>query len=99
MDRSRELFSRAIAGGAGPKGARAALAGFALLVPGAAWYSTVTASPQAGAPIPLPGTFQAANFDRGSEGIGYHDTTTGNAPGSFPQAPRVNGVLTSVQWL
>src|SRR5919109_1831277 len=32
----------------------------------------------AGAAVTVPGTFQAENFDTGGEGIGYHDSTSGN---------------------
>src|SRR5207245_105285 len=38
----------------------------------------VTPSPYLGVPIALPGTFEAENFDKGGEGIAYHDLTPGN---------------------
>ena len=38
----------------------------------------VTPSPYSGVPIALPGTFEAENFDKGGEGIAYHDLTPGN---------------------
>jgi hypothetical protein len=40
-----------------------------------------TSTPFSGVPAPIPGTIQAENFDNGGEGVGYHDTTSGNAGG------------------
>ena len=37
------------------------------------------AAPYSGTPISLPATFEAENFDKGGEGIGYHELTPGNA--------------------
>lgn len=34
--------------------------------------------PYGGAPVALPGRIEAENFDLGGEGVGYHDTTSGN---------------------
>ena len=34
-----------------------------------------------GTPITLPGTIQAEHYDRGGEGVAYHDTTAGNEGG------------------
>ena len=45
------------------------------------WIRAVSAStstPYSGSPIALPGTIQAENYDRGGEGLAYHDTTAGN---------------------
>jgi hypothetical protein len=36
-------------------------------------------TPYSGAPIALPGTVQAEHYDRGGQGIAYHDTTAGNS--------------------
>ena len=35
-------------------------------------------SPYFGTAAPVPGSVEAAYFDNGGEGLGYHDTTTGN---------------------
>lgn len=49
----------------------------------------VTASnPYSGSPAAVPGTIQAAGYDLGGEGVGYHDTTPGNSGGAF----RADGV-------
>lgn len=34
-------------------------------------------------PAQVPGQFAAKNFDRGGEGIAYHDLTTGNQSGLY----------------
>lgn len=39
-------------------------------------------------PIALPGTIQAEEYDLGVDGVGYHDTTTGNSGGQL----RTDGV-------
>jgi hypothetical protein len=95
VDRSRELFIRAIAGGAGPKGVRAALAGFALLVPGAAWYSTVAAGPYTGTPIPI-GTHPPGSVihDRVVRGASPLAASPGPLEGVLEPA---HGVLTPAQ--
>lgn len=36
-------------------------------------------SPFTGTPIPIPGTWEAEDFDLGGEGVAYHDNTPGNA--------------------
>jgi hypothetical protein len=38
-------------------------------------------APYSGTPITLPGTIQAEYYDRGGEGVAYHDTTAGNSGG------------------
>ena len=40
-------------------------------------------SPYSGTPIGLPGTVEAEHYDRGGEGVAYHDTTPGNKDGVF----------------
>jgi hypothetical protein len=45
-------------------------------------------SPYGGKAWAIPGTIQARNYDVGGEGISYHDTTSGNAGGTF----RADGV-------
>ena len=34
-------------------------------------------------PIALPNRIEAENYDRGGEGLAYHDTTTGNSSGAY----------------
>jgi hypothetical protein len=36
-------------------------------------------TPYSGTPVALPATLEAENFDRGGEGVGYHDRSAGNA--------------------
>ncbi len=40
--------------------------------------SKVASSPYFGTPTAVPGEFEAEAFDRGGEGVAYHDTTPGN---------------------
>ncbi len=40
-------------------------------------------TPFAGAPIALPGTIQAENYDKGGESLAYHDTTPDNSGGAY----------------
>src|SRR5262249_25770160 len=42
-----------------------------------------TSSPYSGTPIALPATFEASKFDKGGEGVAYHDLVPGNAGGQF----------------
>src|SRR4029077_5220456 len=42
-----------------------------------------SSSPYGGTPAAVPGVIQAENFDNGGEGVAYHDSTSGNAGGSF----------------
>jgi hypothetical protein len=48
--------------------------------------SAARAGPFGGAPAPVPGTIQAANFDEGGQGVAYGDTTAGNAGGAYRQS-------------
>jgi len=43
--------------------------------------TTAPSTPYLGSPVALPGTIQAENFDLGGEGVGFHETTTGNQGG------------------
>jgi hypothetical protein len=45
--------------------------------------ATTTQSPYKGAAFPVPGLIQAEDFDKGGEGIAYHDKVTGNAGGLY----------------
>ncbi len=42
-----------------------------------------SAAPYSGKPINLPATIEAEHFDKGGEGVGYHDTTAANLGGKF----------------
>jgi hypothetical protein len=43
----------------------------------------LASTPYYGAPFNLPATIQAEDFDRGGEGVAYHDTTAANLPGLY----------------
>src|SRR5262249_26454608 len=45
--------------------------------------TSTTATPYSGTPVSIPGTIQAANFDNGSDGVAYHDTTAGNSGSAY----------------
>jgi len=45
----------------------------------AVFGSPVSQEPYGGTRWIIPGTIEAENYDDGGEGVGYHDTTTGNA--------------------
>lgn len=40
-------------------------------------------SPFTGAAIALPGRIEAENYDKGGEGVAYHDATSGNSGGAY----------------
>jgi hypothetical protein len=44
--------------------------------------STGGSTPYTGTPIALPGVIEAEAYDRGGEGVAYHDTTAGNSAGA-----------------
>jgi hypothetical protein len=58
------------------------LAGAAFAL-GAALPLKAKAAPYGGEPVTMPATIQAVHFDRGGEGVGYHDRSAGNAGGAF----------------
>jgi len=45
--------------------------------------NTPQSTPFTGTPIAIPGIVQAENFDKGGEGVAYHDTTSGNSGGVY----------------
>ena len=47
-------------------------------------------TPYSGTPVAMPGTIQAENYDRGGEGVAYHDTTNGNSGGVYRTAENVD---------
>src|SRR5439155_9639927 len=51
--------------------------------------------PYSGTPIPVPGTFEAENFDRGGEGVAYHDNVPGNAGGQYRTSEDVDIIASS----
>ena len=40
-------------------------------------------TPYSGTPVALPGRIEAENYDKGGEGIAYHDTTAGNSGNAY----------------
>jgi hypothetical protein len=40
-------------------------------------------NPYRGAPLPLPGVVEAEDYDRGGEGVAYHDNTANNTGGRY----------------
>ena len=42
-----------------------------------------TQTPFSGTAFAVPGTFEAEDFDRGGEGVAYHDVAAGNAGGQY----------------
>ena len=55
----------------------------ASLAPFSVEVTAATASPYSGIAVAIPGTLDAVKFDRGGEGIGYHDATATNSGGEF----------------
>jgi len=47
-------------------------------------------SPFNGTPFSVPGQFEAEDFDRGGEGVAYHDNVAGNAGGQYRTAEDVD---------
>jgi hypothetical protein len=45
--------------------------------------TSAASTPFSGTPIALPGKIEAENYDKGGEGIAYHDTTSGNNTGLY----------------
>ena len=56
---------------------------------------TQTPSPYSGTPIAVPATFEAENFDRGGEGVAYHDNVKGNAGGQYRTSEDVDIIVSS----
>lgn len=49
----------------------------------AAALPPVTTNAYSGTPAPVPGLIEAENYDKGGDGVGYHDTTAGNSSGAY----------------
>jgi endonuclease/exonuclease/phosphatase family metal-dependent hydrolase len=47
--------------------------------------TATTVGPYNGTRVRLPGRVEAENFDNGSDGVSYHDPTSGNAGGAYRQ--------------
>ena len=52
-------------------------------------------TPYTGTPIALPAMFEAENFDKGGEGVAYHDLTPGNVGGQYRTAEDVDIVAST----
>src|SRR5439155_8165405 len=46
-------------------------------------------------PFAIPGVFEAENFDRGGEGVAYHDNVPGNAGGQYRPNEDVDIIVSS----
>ena len=57
--------------------------------------ATAGSTPFTGTPIPVPGTFEAENFDLGGEGVAYHDNTLGNSGGQYRPTEDVDIIVSS----
>lgn len=55
----------------------------ATLLPRSSGASTSGPTPYLGAPVTLPGTVNAQDFDNGGEGVAWHDSTAGNSGGAY----------------
>ncbi|OGG57073.1 MAG: hypothetical protein A3F84_04570 [Candidatus Handelsmanbacteria bacterium RIFCSPLOWO2_12_FULL_64_10] len=54
-----------------------------------------TPAPYTGVPYSVPGTFEAENFDRGGEGVGYHDNVKGNSGGLYRTSEDVDIIVSA----
>lgn len=54
-----------------------------------------TGTPYTGTAIALPAVLPAANFDKGGEGVAYHDLSTGNSGGVYRTSESVDIVASS----
>lgn len=52
-------------------------------------------TPYTGTPVALPIAFAAVNFDKGGEGVAYHDLTTGNAGAQYRTSEDVDIAATT----
>jgi len=60
---------------------------------GLACAAGASAAPYTGTPVTVPATLEAENFDKGGEGVGYHDLSAGNAGGKYRPAENVDIVV------
>jgi hypothetical protein len=54
-----------------------------------------SSTPYFGTPISIPATIEAENFDKGGEGIAYHDNVAGNAGGQYRTSEDVDIIVSS----
>jgi hypothetical protein len=54
-----------------------------------------SSTPFNGTPFVIPGTFEAEDFDRGGEGVAYHDNVPGNAGGQYRPGEDVDIIASS----
>ncbi len=52
-------------------------------------------TPFSGSPATVPGILEAENFDRGGEGLAYHDSNTGNAGGQYRPGEDVDLIVST----
>jgi len=52
-------------------------------------------TPYTGTPIAIPGTFEAEDFDKGGEGVAYHDLDLGNQGGQYRTSEDVDIIASS----
>jgi hypothetical protein len=57
--------------------------------------ATYTGTPYSGTPVALPKAFFAKNFDRGGEGVAYHDLTSANTGGQYRPSEGVDIVASA----
>ena len=55
--------------------------------------SGVASTPWSGTPLPVPGLIEAEDFDKGGEGVAYHDNVKGNAGGRYRTAEDVDIIV------
>ena len=58
-------------------------------------FAQQAGAPYTGTPIAVPATFEAENFDRGGNNVGYRDLTAGNAGGQYRTSENVDIVRSS----
>jgi len=52
-------------------------------------------TPYFGTPVAIPATIEAENFDKGGEGVAYHDNVAGNAGGQYRTSEDVDIIVSS----
>ncbi len=57
--------------------------------------TSTPSTPFTGTPIAIPGSFEAEDFDRGGEGVAYHDNTPGNQGGQYRPNEDVDIIVSS----
>src|SRR5437773_4148853 len=57
--------------------------------------SASASTPFTGTPFAIPGAFEAEDFDRGGEGVAYHDNVPGNAGGQYRPSEDVDIIVSS----